>query len=45
MQRKMLKILMALCLALCLAPTALAEPTTVVQINVGGGQLTTKIIK
>ena len=37
MQRKMLKILMALCLALCLAPAALAEPTTVVEINVGGG--------
>lgn len=36
MQRKMLKILMALCLVLCLAPAALAEPTTVV-IDVGGG--------
>lgn len=36
MQRKMLKILMALCLALCLAPAALAEPTTVVKIDVGG---------
>ena len=36
MQRKMLKILMALCLVLCLAPAALAEPTTVVTINVGG---------
>ena len=35
MQRKMLKILMALCLALCLAPAALAEPKTVV-IDVGG---------
>lgn len=37
MQRKMLKILMALCLVLCLAPAALAEPTTVVKIDVGGG--------
>ena len=36
MQRKMLKILMALCLVLCLAPAALAEPTTVVKIDVGG---------
>ena len=36
MQRKMLKILMALGLALCLAPAALAEPTTVVKIDVGG---------
>ena len=36
MQRKMLKILMALCLVLCLAPAALAEPTTVV-IDVGEG--------
>lgn len=35
MQRKMLKILMALCLVLCLAPAALAEPKTVV-IDVGG---------
>lgn len=39
MKRKMLKILMALCLALCLAPAVLAEPTTVVQINVGGGSV------
>lgn len=39
MQRKMLKILMALCLALCLAPAALAEPTTVVKIDVGGGSV------
>lgn len=39
MKRKMLKILMALCLALCLAPAALAEPTTVVTINVGGGSV------
>lgn len=38
MKRKMLKILMALCLALCLAPAALAEPTTVV-IDVGGGSV------
>ena len=38
MQRKMLKILMALCLVLCLAPAALAEPTTVVKIDVGGGK-------
>lgn len=37
MQRKMLKILMALCLALCLAPAALAEPKNVVKIDVGGG--------
>ena len=44
MKRKMLKILMALCLVLCLAPAALAEPTTVV-IDVGGGRLITKIIK
>ena len=36
MQRKMLKILMALCLALCLAPAALAEPKNVVKIDVGG---------
>lgn len=35
MQRKMLKILMALCLVLCLAPAALAEPKNVV-IDVGG---------
>ena len=39
MQRKMLKILMALCLVLCLAPAALAEPTTVVKIDVGGGSV------
>lgn len=46
MQRKMLKILMALCLALCLAPAALAEPTTVVKIDVGGGgRLLTKIMQ
>ena len=37
MQRKMLKILMAFCLVLCLAPAALAEPTTVVSFDVGGG--------
>lgn len=37
MQRKMLKILMALCLVLCLAPAALAEPKNVVKIDVGGG--------
>lgn len=43
MQRKMLKILMALCLVLCLAPAALAEPTTVV-IDVGGGRLLTMIM-
>ena len=36
MQRKMLKILMALCLVLCLAPAALAEPKNVVKIDVGG---------
>ena len=44
MNGKMLKILMALCLVLCLAPAALAEPKTVV-IDVGGGRLITKIIK
>ncbi len=44
MQRKMLKILMALCLVLCLAPAALAEPTTVVKIDVGGGKMTTTLI-
>ena len=37
MKRKMLKILMALCLVLCLAPAALAEPKNVVKIDVGGG--------
>ena len=37
MKRKMLKILMALCLVLCLAPAALAEPKKVVKIDVGGG--------
>lgn len=36
MKRKMLKILMALCLVLCLAPAALAEPKNVVKIDVGG---------
>lgn len=41
MKRQMLKILMALCLALCLAPAALAEPTTVVKIDVGGGNVDT----
>lgn len=41
MKRQMLKILMALCLALCLAPAALAEPTTVVKIDVGGADKST----
>lgn len=44
MQRKMLKILMALCLVLCLAPAALAEPKTVV-IDVGGKIPTTMIMQ